>query len=38
MRRQWGYMLDGPGFTNSTLIEGFRMDGDIRRLPDDPET
>jgi len=31
-------MLDGPGFTNSTLIEGFRMDGDIRRLPDDPET
>ncbi|KAG0134910.1 Six-hairpin glycosidase-like protein [Tuber indicum] len=30
MRRQWGYMLDGPGFTNSTLVEGFRMDGDIQ--------
>ena len=27
-RRQWGYMLDGPGFTNSTLAEGYRVDGD----------
>ncbi|KAI2623119.1 Six-hairpin glycosidase-like protein [Hypoxylon sp. NC1633] len=23
----WGYLLDGPGFTNSTLAEGFRTDG-----------
>lgn len=23
----WGYMLDGPGMTNSTLIEGYRVDG-----------
>jgi len=29
MRLQWGYMLDGPGFTNSTLIEGYAVDGDI---------
>ncbi|KAL8949430.1 MAG: hypothetical protein Q9222_004453 [Ikaeria aurantiellina] len=26
----WGYMLDGKGFTNSTCIEGFRIDGDIQ--------
>lgn len=25
----WGYLLDGPGFTNSTLAEGFRTDGDV---------
>ncbi|KAI1377197.1 Six-hairpin glycosidase-like protein [Hypoxylon crocopeplum] len=25
--RMWGYLLDGPGFTNSTLAEGFRTDG-----------
>ncbi|KAH8672812.1 Six-hairpin glycosidase-like protein [Tricladium varicosporioides] len=25
----WGYMLDGPGMTNSTLIEGYRIDGYI---------
>jgi hypothetical protein len=25
----WGYMLAGPGVTNSTLIEGYRIDGDI---------
>ncbi|CZT07286.1 uncharacterized protein RAG0_12805 [Rhynchosporium agropyri] len=23
----WGYMLDGPGMTNSTLLEGYRIDG-----------
>ena len=27
---QWGYMLDGPGFTNSTLAEGYRVDGDAQ--------
>jgi len=27
-RRQWGYLLDGPGFTNSTFAEGFDVDGD----------
>lgn len=26
----WGYMLDGPEMTNSTLIEGYRIDGDIQ--------
>ncbi|KAL8915509.1 MAG: hypothetical protein Q9171_000074 [Xanthocarpia ochracea] len=26
----WGYMLDGEGFTNSTCVEGFRIDGDIQ--------
>jgi hypothetical protein len=25
----WGYMMDGPGMTNSTLIEGYRTDGYI---------
>jgi hypothetical protein len=25
----WGYMLDGPGMTNSTLLEGYRVDGYI---------
>ena len=24
---EWGYLLDGDGFTNSTLAEGFRTDG-----------
>ncbi|EPE33595.1 Six-hairpin glycosidase [Glarea lozoyensis ATCC 20868] len=27
MELMWGYMLDGPGMTNSTLIEGYRIDG-----------
>lgn len=26
----WGYMLDGPGMTNSTCIEGYRTDGDVQ--------
>ncbi|KAI4205277.1 MAG: hypothetical protein LQ350_000599 [Teloschistes chrysophthalmus] len=26
----WGYMLDGEGFTNSTCVEGYRIDGDIQ--------
>ncbi|KUJ10094.1 Six-hairpin glycosidase, partial [Mollisia scopiformis] len=26
----WGYMLDGPGMTNSTLIEGYRTDGYVQ--------
>ncbi|KAL8701531.1 MAG: hypothetical protein Q9201_004860 [Fulgogasparrea decipioides] len=26
----WGYMLDGDGFTNSTCVEGYRVDGDIQ--------
>ncbi|KAL7267753.1 hypothetical protein RUND412_009644 [Rhizina undulata] len=30
IRLQWGYMLDGPGFTNSTFVEGYRVDGDIK--------
>lgn len=29
MELEWGYMMDGPGMTNSTLIEGVRMDGYI---------
>lgn len=27
MEAMWGYMLDGPGMTNSTLVEGYRVDG-----------
>lgn len=27
MELMWGYMLDGPGMTNSTLNEGYRVDG-----------
>lgn len=27
MELMWGYMLDGPGMTNSTLVEGYRTDG-----------
>ncbi|KAK4220821.1 Six-hairpin glycosidase-like protein [Podospora fimiseda] len=27
---EWGYLLDGPGFTNSTLAEGFRVDGYVQ--------
>jgi len=27
IRLQWRYMLDGPGFTNSTLIEGYDVNG-----------
>lgn len=30
MLLMWGYLLDGPGFTNSTLAEGFRVDGDVQ--------
>lgn len=26
----WGHMLDGAGFTNSTLAEGYRVDGDAQ--------
>ncbi|KAI4119897.1 MAG: hypothetical protein LQ345_000155 [Seirophora villosa] len=26
----WGYMLDGDGFTNSTCVEGYRIDGDVQ--------
>lgn len=29
MELMWGYMLDGPGMTNSTLIESYRIDGYI---------
>ncbi|KAH8891384.1 Six-hairpin glycosidase [Thozetella sp. PMI_491] len=27
---EWGYLLDGDGFTNSTLAEGFRVDGHVQ--------
>ncbi|KAL8965228.1 MAG: hypothetical protein Q9183_003960, partial [Haloplaca sp. 2 TL-2023] len=30
MQLMWGYMLDGPGFTNSTCVEGYRIDGDVQ--------
>ncbi|KAB5545597.1 Six-hairpin glycosidase-like protein, partial [Coniochaeta sp. 2T2.1] len=30
MLLEWGYLLDGPGFTNSTLAEGFRVDGHVQ--------
>ncbi|KAM7215829.1 Six-hairpin glycosidase-like protein [Rhypophila decipiens] len=30
MLLEWGYLLDGPGFTNSTLAEGFRVDGHMQ--------
>ncbi|KAL8865399.1 MAG: hypothetical protein Q9174_006904, partial [Haloplaca sp. 1 TL-2023] len=30
MQLMWGYVLDGPGFTNSTCVEGYRIDGDIQ--------
>ncbi|KAB5563061.1 Six-hairpin glycosidase-like protein [Coniochaeta sp. 2T2.1] len=30
MLLEWGYLLDGPGFTNSTLAEGFRIDGHVQ--------
>ncbi|ORY71825.1 Six-hairpin glycosidase-like protein [Pseudomassariella vexata] len=29
MLLMWGYLLSGPGFTNSTLAEGFRVDGHV---------
>jgi hypothetical protein len=29
MELMWGYMLDGPGMTNSTTVEGYRVDGYI---------
>jgi hypothetical protein len=29
MELMWGYMLEGPGMTNSTTIEGYRVDGYI---------
>jgi hypothetical protein len=28
--QMWGYMLDGEGFTNSTLVEGYSTDGNIK--------
>ncbi|KAL3423425.1 alpha-l-rhamnosidase a [Phlyctema vagabunda] len=30
MELEWGYMLDGPAFTNSTCVEGYRIDGDAQ--------
>ncbi|KAK6338861.1 hypothetical protein TWF696_009668 [Orbilia brochopaga] len=30
IRRMWGYMLDGKGMTNSTFLEGFTIDGNIK--------
>lgn len=33
MRRMWGYMLDGPGMTNSTFIEGYATDGSPHYQP-----
>ncbi|KAF9881960.1 helicase associated domain-containing protein [Colletotrichum karsti] len=30
MLLEWAYLLEGPGFTNSTLAEGFRIDGDVQ--------
>jgi hypothetical protein len=30
MELMWGYMLDGPGMTNSTLVEGYRTDGYVQ--------
>ncbi|KAF3934133.1 hypothetical protein ABW20_dc0100506 [Dactylellina cionopaga] len=30
IRRMWGYMLDGEGMTNSTFLEGFSMNGNIK--------
>jgi hypothetical protein len=30
MLLEWSYLLEGPGFTNSTLAEGFRMDGYVQ--------
>ncbi|WYZ38979.1 hypothetical protein EsH8_III_000893 [Colletotrichum jinshuiense] len=30
MLLEWSYLLDGPGFTNSTLAEGFRVDGGVQ--------
>ncbi|KAK3685694.1 Six-hairpin glycosidase-like protein [Podospora appendiculata] len=27
---EWGHLLDGRGFTNSTLAEGFRVDGNVQ--------
>ncbi|KFX89044.1 hypothetical protein V490_07265 [Pseudogymnoascus sp. VKM F-3557] len=29
MELMWGHMLDGPGMTNSTLLEGYRIDGSV---------
>ncbi|KAF3913941.1 hypothetical protein ABW21_db0206492 [Orbilia brochopaga] len=30
IRRMWGYMLDAKGMTNSTFLEGFTIDGNIK--------
>ncbi|KXH51899.1 hypothetical protein CSIM01_13676 [Colletotrichum simmondsii] len=30
MLLEWSYLLDGPGFTNSTLVEGFMVDGGLQ--------
>jgi hypothetical protein len=33
MRLQWGFMLDDPQMTNSTLIEGYSADGSLHYTP-----
>lgn len=33
VRRQWGFMLDDPRMTNSTFIEGYRIDGELKYAP-----
>src|ERR1051326_2349921 len=29
VRNMWGYMLEGPGMTGSTFIEGYAVDGSL---------
>ncbi|KAF2194219.1 glycoside hydrolase family 78 protein [Zopfia rhizophila CBS 207.26] len=33
VRKMWGYMLEGPSMTNSTLVEGYAVDGSLRYKP-----
>lgn len=33
VRRMWGYMLEGPGMTNSTFVEGYAIDGSLHYAP-----
>ncbi|KAF2226503.1 Six-hairpin glycosidase-like protein [Elsinoe ampelina] len=33
IRLQWGFMLDDPRMTNSTFIEGYRNDGELKYAP-----
>lgn len=33
VRGMWGYMLEGPGMTNSTFVEGYAVDGSLRYAP-----